>query len=153
MRWNFEETKILSLHASGRAKRRAKGPEIAHPEARNERFFFFKSSSHACLCLSPQGATAPLAAFLGPQQRSRPLRYRRWAKWEVVSVTPPSAKFAKNVKVCNFFLSSLIFAKMSLKLQTRTKVLSTNLSSVGVRTRSIRGIAVGVSNRRSKNYV
>ena len=38
--------------------------------------FFFKMSSHACLCLSPQGATAPLAAFLGPQQRSRPLRYR-----------------------------------------------------------------------------
>ena len=33
-------------------------------------------SSHACLCLSPHGATAPLAAFLGPRQKSRPLRYR-----------------------------------------------------------------------------
>ena len=58
-----------------------------------------KFSSHACLCLSPQGATAPLAAFLGPRQKIRSLRYRGRAKQEIVSITPHSLWIGKNKKL------------------------------------------------------
>ena len=79
MRWNFEEEKNYLLacvrcRPSGGPLGPGDGPP---PDTSDERTpFFFKISSHACLCLSPQGATAPLAAFLGPQQKMAAARLR-----------------------------------------------------------------------------